>query len=87
MTTQLRRLLNHLPLPHGSSEIYVRSTWHRPTLFDQCVSRPPFRMASFNSHHGGRLRLQQLFRRILRWGVAGGVAWLVLESIRGLALL
>ncbi len=87
MTTTLRRLLNHLPLPQGSGEIYVKPSWHRPTPFDQCVSRPPFRMAAVNSHYGRKLRVQQLLRRVLRWSVILGAAWLVLESIRGLVLL
>lgn len=87
MTTNLRRFFNHLPLPQGGGEIYVRPSWHKPTPFDQCVSRPPFRMAAFDSYHGRKLRLQLWGRRLLRWGMTLAIAWVVLESARALVLL
>ncbi len=88
MPTNLRRLLNHLPLLHGGNgEIYVRASWHKPTPYDQCVSKPPFRMASFHSHYGRKLHYQQLFRRVIRWSVVLLGVWLAVESVRALVLL
>ncbi|MDQ5977083.1 MAG: hypothetical protein QG602_55 [Verrucomicrobiota bacterium] len=89
MPTPLRRLLNHLPLLQGGSEQYVRSSWHKPSPYDQLVSRPPFQ--AFNKLRADHFR-RGLFRRrlmkgILRWGLMFGVAWVVIESVRALVLL
>jgi hypothetical protein len=86
----LRRLLNYLPLPHGgSSEIYIRASWHKPTPFDQWKSQPPWRPAPAlrTNHFGRNLRRQRLARLAVRWAVSLAAAWLIIESIRGLALL
>jgi hypothetical protein len=85
MPTPLRRLLNHLPLPHGNGELYVRSSWHKPTPFDQWISRPPFRAALPANHFGRSLRRRRLFVSLLRWGLSLGVAWVIIESLRALS--
>ena len=89
MPTPLRRLLNHLPLPQGNGELYVRSSWHKPTPFDQWLSQAPFRpMNKLRADHFGRsLRRRRLLRGLLRWGVMFAAAWVVLESARALVLL
>lgn len=87
MPLPLRRLLNHLPLPHGSSDaLYVKATWHKPTPFDQWKSQPPFRPMTRHYDFGRTLRWQRWRRASLRWAIAFGVAWLILESARGLQL-
>lgn len=90
MSTTLRRLLNHLPLlPGGRGEIYVKASWHKPTPFDQWTSQPPFRATpALRTNHFGRiLRRQRLVRWGLRAAVIAATLWLVIESVRGLALL
>lgn len=91
MPTKLRRLLNHLPLPQsGRGAIYVRSTWHKATPFDEWTSRYPFRTprAALRTNHFGRVhRRQRLVRWAIRLTLAAAAAWLVLESAHGLAML
>ncbi|MFZ5494315.1 MAG: hypothetical protein ACOZE5_03130 [Verrucomicrobiota bacterium] len=89
MPQLLRRLLNLLPLPQGGSDLYVRSTWHKPTPFDQWRSQAPFRpLNKLRADHFGRsLRRRRLLRGLLRWGLMFVVAWLVLESTRAFVLL
>ena len=91
MPTNLRRLLNHLPLSQGSrGAIYVRSSWHKATPFDQWTSRYPFRTprASLRTNHFGRvLRRQRLVRWAIRLTLLAAAAWLVFESARGIAML
>ena len=92
MPTNLRRLLNHLPLvPGGRGDLYVRSSWHKPTPFDQLKSQPPFRptVQHLRTFYFTRtVRRQRMLVRGL--AVATGAAaaiWLITESVRGLALL
>jgi hypothetical protein len=89
MPTPLRRLLNHLPLPQSGGELYVRSSWHKPSQYDQLLSRPPFQ--AFNKlradHFRRGLLRRRLFKSLLRWGLMFGAAWIVIESVRALALL
>ncbi|MES1168980.1 MAG: hypothetical protein ABUL61_07390 [Oleiharenicola lentus] len=90
MPTTLRRLLNHLPLSWGGrGAIYIRSSWHKPTPFDQWTSQPPFRVPSTlrTDHFGRLLRRQRLVRWAVRLGLAFAALWLVIESVRGLVLL
>ncbi len=90
MPTTLRRLLNHLPLSSGGrGDIYIRSSWHKPTPFDQWTSQPPFRVpATLRTDHFGRvLRRQRLVRWAVRLALAFAALWLVIESVRGLVLL
>jgi hypothetical protein len=86
MPTPLRRLLNHLPIPHGSGELYVRSSWHKPTPFGQWLSQPPFRPTLKANHFARSLRRRRLVRALVRCGVGLGVAWIVIESARAVAL-
>lgn len=88
MSPTLRRLLNHLPLPTGGRVQYVRASWHKPTPFDQWRSQPPFRpINTLRADHFGRsLRRRRLGRAALRWTLAFGVAWVVLESVRAVTL-
>lgn len=85
MPTPLRRLLNHLPLPHGNGELYVRSSWHKPTPFDQWISRPPFRASLPANYFGRNLRRRRLAISLLRWCFSLGVAWVIIESVRALS--
>lgn len=85
MPTPLRRLLNHLPLPQGSGELYVRSSWHKPTPFGQWISQPPFRPALRANHFSRTLRRRRFLRGLLRWSVSLAVAWVVIESVRAVA--
>ncbi len=85
MSLLLRRLLNYLPTAHGGSrEQYLKSSWHKPTPFDQWRSQAPFRPAStLRANHFGRgLRRQRIVRGLIRWTIAFGLAWVVLESGR-----
>jgi len=88
--TNLRRLLNHLPLsPSGRGAIYIRSTWHKPTQFSQWTSQFPFRTprATLRTNHFGRVqRRQRLVRWAIRLTIASAAVWLVVESARGLTL-
>lgn len=91
MSTNLRRLLNYLPLTQGSrGDLYVRSSWHKPTPFDQWKSQPPFRptVQHLRTFYFTRAVRRNRLTRGLLWGV-GTVAsiWLLVESVRGLALL
>jgi len=88
MPLTLRRLLNHLPLSHGSSEaLYVKDTWHKPTIYDQWRSQPPFRPMTTQNYRFGRALRWQRWRRALLWsGAVVVAAWLVVESVRGLQL-
>jgi hypothetical protein len=86
MPTPLRRLLNHLPLPRGNGDIYVRASWHKPTPFGQWISQPPFRPALRASHFRSNLRRRRLGLGLLRWSLSLAVAWVVIESVRALAL-
>jgi len=89
MPLPLRRLLRLLPLPQSGGDLYVRSTWHKPTPFDQWRSQPPFRpLNTLRADHFGRsLRRRRILRGLLRWGLLLGVAWIALESGRALTLL
>ena len=87
MSITLRRLLNRLPIPHGSrSAIYIKSSWHKPTQFDEWHSQAPFRSRSTlrTDHFGRGLRRQRLFRWLVRGTAALVLAWIVMESIRAL---
>jgi len=87
MPLNLRRLLNHLPIPHGGrGVIYLKSTWHKPTAFDQWCSQPPFRPRTTlrTDHFGRELRRQRLGRRLFRATLFLLVAWIAWESIRAL---
>jgi hypothetical protein len=86
MPTPLRRLLNHLPIPQGSGELYVRSSWHKPTPFGQWATQPPFRPALRANHFARGLRRRRLMRGLLRWSLTFFVAWVVIESVRAMAL-
>lgn len=89
MPLTLRRLLNRLPIPHGSrGEVYIRSSWHKPTQFDPMRSQAPFRprLAALRSDHFGRtLRRQRFVRGLVRGTLVLATAWIVWESIRALA--
>jgi hypothetical protein len=89
--TNLRRLLNHLPLTQGGrGAIYVRSSWHKPTPFSQWSTQFPFRAprAALRTDHFGRVQRRQRFVRwAVRLSLAAGAIWLVVESARGLAML
>lgn len=89
MPTPLRRLLNHLPLPQGNGELYVRSTWHKPTPFDQWLSQPPFRPVNTlrADHFGRNLRRRRLLRAVIRGCLAATVVWVAFESVRALVVL
>lgn len=87
MSLTLRRLLNHLPLPHGNrGVIYLKPSWHKPTPFDPWCSQVPFRSRSpLRSDHFGRsLRRQRLVRRLVCGALILGAAWIVWESLRAL---
>ncbi len=89
MPTPLRRLLNHLPLPQGGGELYVRSSWHKPTPYDQWLSQPPFRpLNKLRADHFGRsLRRRRLLRALVRGSLVAAAVWVVFESVRALVLL
>jgi hypothetical protein len=84
MSKHLRRLLNHLPLPHGNGELYIRSSWHKPTPFDQWISRPPFRSSLAANHFGRGLRRRRLVGYLVRGSLTLAVSWVIIESIRAL---
>ncbi|HEY8993733.1 MAG TPA: hypothetical protein VIM71_03530 [Lacunisphaera sp.] len=86
MPTPLRRLLNHLPIPQGNGELYVRSSWHKPTPFGQWITRPPFRPNLRANHFARGLRRRRLMRGLLRCSVGLFVAWVVIESVRAVIL-
>lgn len=88
MSLILRRLLNHLPSIPGGRVQYVRASWHKPTPFDQWRSQPPFRpLNTLRADHFGRsLRRRRLAWATLRWTLGFGVAWVVVESVRAMAL-
>jgi len=88
--TTLRRLLNHLSLSSsGRGDIYIRSSWHKPSPFDQWTSQPPFRVppALRTNHFGRILRRQRLVRWAVRLGLAFAALWVAIESVRALVLL
>lgn len=87
MPTPLRRLLNHLPIPHGSGELYVRSTWHKPTPFGQWTTQPPFRPVLRANHFARSLRRRRLLAGLFRLSLGLFVAWVVIESARAVILL
>ena len=87
MPTPLRRLLNHLPIPHGSGELYVRSSWHKPTPFGQWITQPPFRPALRANHFARSLRRRRLVTGLFRWSLRFFVAWVVIESVRAITML
>ena len=92
MPTNLRRLLNHLPLFQGGrGAIYIRSSWHKPSPFDQWTSQPPFRPMTHpplrTEYFGRSPRRLRLMRGLVYGVVAIATVWLVVESVRGLALL
>jgi len=87
MSLTLRRLLNYLPIPRGRShQMYLKSSWHKPTPFDQWRSQAPFRARpALRANHFGRgLRRQRFVRGLIRWTIVFAVAWIVLESIRAI---
>ena len=88
MPLPLRRLLNLLPFPHGTTALYVKSSWHKPTPFDQWRSQPPFRpINTLRADHFGRsLRRRRLLRGLLRWGLMFVLVWLVIESARAFGM-
>ncbi len=88
MSLNLRRLLNYLPmLPGSSGRQYVKSSWHKPTPYDQWRSQAPFQARpTLSANHFGRgLRRQRFLRGLVRWTIAFAVAWIVWESARALA--
>ncbi len=88
MSLTLRRLLNYLPIPPGRSDrLYVKSSWHKPTPYDQWRSQVPFRTrpALRTDHFGRGLRRRRLGRGLIRWTIALAFAWIVWESIRAVA--
>ena len=91
MSTNLRRLLNYLPLTQGGrGDLYVRSSWHKPTPFDQWKSQPPFRptvqhLRTFYFTRTGRRH--RLLRGLCIGMGAAAAVWLIVESVRGLVLL
>ena len=87
MPTPLRRLLNHLPIPHGSGELYVRSSWHKPTPFGQWITQPPFRPALRANHFARSLRRRRLVTGLFRGSLRFFVAWVVIESVRAITML
>jgi hypothetical protein len=89
MSPILRRLLNHLPLPTGGRVQYVRSSWHKPTPFDQWRSQPPFRpVNTLRADHFGRsLRRRRVVRALVRWSLLVVTGWILIESARAFALL
>ncbi len=92
MSNTLRRLLNHLsPTSGGSGDLYVRSSWHKPTPFDQWKSQPPFRptVQHLRTFYFTRtVRRQRLLLRSAAFGLGAVIAlWLIVESVRGLILL
>jgi hypothetical protein len=84
----LRRLLNYLPIPLGRDRLVIRSSWHKPTPFDQWRSQAPFRARSVlrTDHFGRGLRRRRLIRALLRWSIIAAVAWVLVESVRALSL-
>lgn len=88
MTPTFRRLLNHLPFFPGGRVQYVRASWHKPTPFDPWRSQPPFRpLNTLRADHFGRsLRRRRLGRVALRWTLAFGLVWVVVESVRAVTL-
>ncbi len=88
MPLLLRRLLSLLPSAHGGSELYVRSSWHKPTPYDQWRSQPPFRPTNTlrADHFGRSLRRRRVLRGLFRWALVFAAAWLVIESARAFAL-
>jgi hypothetical protein len=86
MPTPLRRLLNHLPIPHGGGELYVRSSWHKPTPFGQWLSQPPFRPSLKANHFARSLRRRRLIRGSIRAVLSLTVAWIAIESARAVGL-
>jgi hypothetical protein len=87
MSLSLRRLLNHLPIPHGGrGAIYLKPSWHKPTPFDPWRSQAPFRSRSplRTDHFGRGLRRQRLVRWLVRGTLALAAVWIVVESIRAL---
>lgn len=89
MPLSFRRLLNYLPFSGGRNEQYVKSSWHKPTPFDQWCSQPPFRaMQTLKTDHFRRsLRRRRWARHAIRFAIGAVVLWLVVESIRALILL
>ena len=88
MSLTLRRLLNHLPIPHGGrDQLYIKASWQKPTPFDQWRSQVPFRSRSPHraNYFGRSLRRQRYFRWLFRGFTLVGLAWVVIESIRALA--
>lgn len=87
MSLLLRRLLNYLPYPHGRGDgMYLRPSWHKPTPFDHWRSSVPFRPRPRADQFGRGLRRRRRLRGIFRWTIAFAAAWIVLESLRALAI-
>ncbi len=87
MSLTLRRLLNYLPFPHGSrSAQYLKSTWHKPTPFDQWRSQAPFlaRPTIRSDHFGRGLRRQRYIRWFIRCIIAFAAVWIAWESLRAI---
>ena len=87
MSLTLRRLLNHLPIPHGGrGVIYLKPSWHKPTPFDPWHSQAPFPSRSVlrSDHFGRGLRRQRLARWLVRGTLALAAVWIVVESVGAL---
>jgi hypothetical protein len=84
----LRRLLNYLPTPTGRSDLFIRSSWHKPTPYDQWRSQAPFRAKPVlrTDHFGRGLRRRWLMRGLLRGALIVAGAWILVESIRAVSL-
>lgn len=90
MSLTLRRLLNYLPIPHGRSDrLYLKSSWHKATPYDQWRSQAPFRArpALRTDHFRRGLRRRRIVRGLLRWTIVGAITWIVWESVRAVIML
>ena len=91
MSNNLRRLLNYLPRTQGGrGDIYIKSSWHKPTPFDQWHSQPPFRpmVHPLRAQYFTRGVRRHRFMRAVLWSTGCSAAiWLLVESVRGLVLL
>lgn len=85
MQHSLRRLLKQLSVPPGNQdEQYVNPSWHRPSLYDECRSQPPFRPMHHTYRCGWGRLTGRLLRGLVRWSLALALAWVAVESFRSL---